>query len=91
MVKEMAKKYKEIKIIKSNSADRDLTFTEENNIKLLENDYYNKSQYRNPSAEDNHQRLVKKARFDIFEYNRGHSRNKSKAAASKQNHSPVYE
>ena len=86
----MAKKYKEIKIIKNNSADRDLTFTEENNVKLLGNEYYNKSQYRD-SAEDDYHRLVKKARFDIRQHNVGQSRNKSKAAVSKQNHSPVYE
>jgi hypothetical protein len=87
----MAKKYKEIKIIKNNSADREYTFTEDNNIKLFEEKYYNKSQYRNNSAEDNHQKLVKKARFDIHQHNEGHSRNKSKDAVSKQNHSPVYE
>jgi hypothetical protein len=63
----------------------------DNNIKLLENEYYNKSQYPNNSAEDDYQRLVKKARFDIRQHSRGHSRNKSKAAISKQNHSPVYE
>jgi hypothetical protein len=91
MIKGMAKKYKEIRIIKNNSADRDLTFTEDNNIKLLQDEYYNKSQDRSNSAEDDHQRLVKMARFDIHQHKRGHSRNKSKAAVSKQNHSPVYE
>ena len=80
MIKGMAKKYKEIKIIKNNSAaDRNLTFTEDNNLKLLADEYYNKSQDRNNSAEDDHQRLVKKARFNIRKHNRGHSRNKSKA------------
>lgn len=88
----MAKKCKEIKIIKNSStADRDLTFTEDNNIKLLENEYYNKSHNHNNSAENDQQKLVKKARFDICQYNIGHSRNKSKAAVSKQTHSPVYE
>jgi hypothetical protein len=90
MTKGMAKKYKEIKIIKNDSAAGDLTFKEDNHIKTLEDEYYNKSQYHNNSSEDDHQKLVKKARFDL-QHNIGFSRNKSQAAVSKQNHSPVYE
>lgn len=41
----MAKKYKEIRIIKNSLADRDLTFIEDNNIKLLEDSYCNNSHH----------------------------------------------
>lgn len=87
----MAKKYKEIRIIKNSLADRDLTFIEDNNIKLLEDSYCNNSQDRSNSTEDDHQKLVKKARHDTHQHSRDHFRNKSKSAVSKQNHSPVYE
>jgi hypothetical protein len=68
-----------------------ITSTEDNNIKLLENEYYYKSHDSNSSAENDQQKLVKKARFDIRQHNIGHSRNKSKSVVSKQTHSPVYE
>ena len=87
----MAKKYKEIKIIKNSSVDRDLTFLEDNSLELLKNSYWNNSQDRSNPTEDDHQRLVKKARHDTHWHIRKHSRNKSKSAVSKQNHSPVYE
>jgi hypothetical protein len=87
----MAKKYKEIRISKNSLADHDLTFIEDNNIKLLKDSYLNIPQDRSNSAEDDHQKLVKKARHDTHKHSIDHFRNKTKSAVSKQNHSPVYE
>ena len=87
MLQGIAKKYKEIKIIK-NPTDLHPTFVLDH-VEAIKEHYYDNQ--RGDAKYDKNQKLVEKARRESARDSKINFRNKSKSATSKQNHSPVHE